>query len=121
MMDVRFADPARVPLLAHIFASILRRGLASPAVEAKVRGAGRLGVEMAGVAITADFGDAAVILSPGRENCRAWVEAGTSDLLDVCLKGAVIGPWLEGKLRWGGNPFALLKLMSVLAEARKRA
>ena len=118
-MDVRFADPARVSLLAHIFASILRRGLADASVARKVSGLGRIGVEMAGMSITADFADAAVTLSPGRESCRAWVGGGMADLLDVCLRGAVVRPWLEGKVRWGGNPFALLKLLGVLAAARK--
>ncbi|MCC6739442.1 MAG: hypothetical protein IT452_10380 [Planctomycetia bacterium] len=118
-MDVRFSDPARVSLLAHIFASILRRGLADAGVARKVSGLGRIGVEMAGMAITAEFGDAAVTLSGGRTSCRAWVGGGMSDLLEVCLRGAVIKPWLEGRVRWGGNPFALLKLLSVLAAARK--
>jgi hypothetical protein len=118
-VDVRFANPGQVSLLSHIFASILRRGLADAGVARKVSGLGRIGVEMAGMSITADFGDAAVTLSPGREGCRAWVGGGMGDLLDVCLRGAVVRPWLEGRLLWGGNPFALLKLLAVLAAARK--
>lgn len=118
-MNVTFADPARVTLLAHIFASILRRGLGDAAVARKVSGLGRIGLEMAGMSITADFAEADVKLSQGREGCRAWVGGGMSDLLDVCLRGGILKPVLEGRIRWGGNPFALLKLLSVLAAARK--
>ncbi|MBI2922302.1 MAG: hypothetical protein HYY18_14710 [Planctomycetes bacterium] len=117
-MLVRFQDPAKVNLLGHLFASILNRGLKDAAVARKVASLGRIGMDAGGMGITAEFGAEEVVLAPGRENCRAWVGGDMSDLLGVCLTGAFVGPWLSGRLRWGGNPFALLKLLAVLDAAR---
>lgn len=118
-MNVQFSDPTRITLLQHIFASLLRRGLADPAVARKVAGLGRIGVEAGGMAITADFGPDAVTLSLGREGVRGWVAGSLEDMMNVCLTGAVVGPWLLGKVRAGGNVFALLKLLAVLKAARQ--
>ncbi|MCE9584432.1 MAG: hypothetical protein K8T20_18240 [Planctomycetes bacterium] len=118
-MKIQFANPAQVTLLGYIFASLLRRGLADAGVAKKVAGLGRIGIEMAGLSLTADFGDSAVTLSNGRDGCRAWVGGGMEALIGVGLSGAFLGPWLGGRLQWGGNPFALLKLLAVLAAARK--
>ncbi|NUN50525.1 MAG: hypothetical protein HUU15_17060 [Candidatus Brocadiae bacterium] len=119
MMEVRFADPSRATLLAHVFASILRRGMSDPAAAQAVAGLGRIGVQAAGMKITAEFLGDAVVLSVGGDGWRAWVGGDMSDLLGVCLSGAVIGPWLDGRVKWGGNPFALLKLLKILAAARR--
>jgi hypothetical protein len=117
-MNVTFRDAAQVNLLGHIFSSILARGLQDPAVVRKVAGLGRIGVEAGGMELTAEFGDTSVTLSPGISDCRARVGGDMKSLLDVCLTGAFVGPWLEGRLTWGGNPLALLRLLAVLRAAR---
>ena len=118
-MIVRFQDPSKVNLLGHLFSSILARGLKDPSAARKVTSLGRIGMEAGGMALTADFGASEVVLSPGLDNTRARVGGDMKSLLDVCLTGAFLGPWLSGRISWGGNPFALLKLLAVLDAARR--
>jgi hypothetical protein len=70
------------------------------------------------MALTADFGPDAVTLANGTDRCRARVAGDLRTLLDLCLTGRVVGPWLEGRLTASGNVFALLPLLAVLKAAR---
>jgi hypothetical protein len=81
------------------------------------------------VAVRAGMMAVTLRFAPGRctvllgasPNARASVNGAMSSLLDVVLRRRMVRAFLTGRIRIGGNPFFLLKILPFMAEPKGSA
>jgi hypothetical protein len=106
----------RQSLLGLLVHSVIAANLADDGVARRVAGlTGEVEVAAGDMTITLDFRDGRVAVRPGPAQApRARVRGDMAALLGVVLGGGLVGPFLAGAIRIGGNPFVLLKLLPLL-------
>ena len=116
MAEVIMKDPSAMNLLGLILKHLLERNLEDAGKAAAARRMNCVvGVKGGKMGVTIIFRKGEIILErgfPTRANSRI---TGTLDaLLQVAVTRNYIAPFLAGRLKIGGNPFPLLRLMSLL-------
>lgn len=115
-MTVRIDDPEHMNILGLLMAGLLKQTLAA-AGNAKRAGRmkGDVFVKAGGMGVSLRFdGQGIVILKGPTDRPRARVGGGMEDLLSMVTGGGFVGPVLSGKVRIGGNPFFLLKMLPLI-------
>jgi hypothetical protein len=116
---VTMVEPERLSLAGHMIAGLLRRNVADQRLARKAaRVRGEVAVDAGGMKLCLEFGEGEVRVRGGEsERPRASVRAPLDALLDAALGRGMAGNVLRGRVRLGGNPFVLLRLI-VLLRAR---
>jgi hypothetical protein len=109
-------QPEGMNLLGLLMRGLLAVNLADDRLWAKARGmSGDVLVTAGRMAVTIRFGDGRVTIVRGDAGAsRARVSGGMKDLLGVVAEGRMVGPFLAGRLRIGGNPFVLLGMLPLI-------
>jgi hypothetical protein len=109
-------SPERMNLLGLLMHGLLARNLAREEVYAKARRiAGDVLVRAGEMAVTMRFADGRVTILCGvAGRPRARVSGTMDGLLGVVAEGRMVMPFLSGKIKIGGNPFLLLKMLPLI-------
>lgn len=116
MNPVTIHDPPTMNLLGLLLGSIIQRNLSD---EDKRRRFQKLAADIVvqagemSVALRFDRGRL-VITREAVDRPGARVRGTLDELMKLSLGGGIVGPWLAGRLKTGGNPFLLLKLRPLL-------
>jgi hypothetical protein len=113
---VAVVDPGRLSLAGHMVASLLRRSCADPVLAARAaRLRGAVGVDAGGMRVCLEFGGGEVRVRSGAcDRPRASLSAPLDALLDVALGHGTVGHVLRRRVRVGGDPFLLLRLLRLI-------
>ncbi len=113
-------DPANMNLLGLLMRGLLAESLlddARYAVAKKMRG--DVAVRAGSMAVTLRFGGGRLTLVRGDSpSARARVAGTMTALLGVVLRQGMVRAFFAGKLRIGGNPFVLLRILPLIREPR---
>ncbi|MBL6976240.1 MAG: hypothetical protein ISR64_10955 [Deltaproteobacteria bacterium] len=72
-------------------------------------------VKAGGMGVSLRFDGQGIIIMKGpTKRPRARVGGAMEDLLSMVTGGGLVGPVLSGKVRIGGNPFFLLKMLPLI-------
>ena len=116
MPQVVLKDPESMNLMGLFLKTILERNMENASKAAVIQNM-RATIDVKGgkmgVSLIIDRGTITIERgSPQRSNSRI---AGTLDsMLSICTGGSYVAPVLSGKVKIGGNPFLLLRLLSLL-------
>ena len=115
-VSVTLDRPEYANLLALLMHNLLERAVAEPAAQDRARRlSGDIQVDAGGMTVTLRFtGDGVVVLSEAAAKPRARVRGQMDALLGMVTGGGVVGPVLTGRVRIGGNPFVLLKMLPLI-------
>jgi hypothetical protein len=108
--------PETQNLLGLLLRTILENNLSDEAIYARVRAVrGEVQVQAGEMVITLRFEEGRVtIVSGPSESPRASVRGDMGAFLGVARGTGVVGPFLSGAVKIGGNPLLLLKLIPLL-------
>jgi len=114
-------NPEGASLMALLMGDMIERSLQDPAVREGVRSLrGDVEVRAGRMVVTLRFARSGVSIVTGpSERPRARVEGTLVALLGVALGAGVIGPFLAGAIKVGGNPFVLLRVLPLIRARRK--
>jgi hypothetical protein len=116
MAGVTVDRPESMNLLGLLMRGLLEENLRVPAnARAAARMRGEVAVEAGGMEVTLRFADGGITVLPGASGRpRARVRGGMQDLLSMVTGGGLVGPVLAGRVRIGGNPFVLLRMLPLI-------
>jgi len=115
-VEVVLDDAPRMNLLGLLMRGLLVTNLAEPRLAARaagLRGAIQVTAGRMGASLTFE-GARIVVSTRPASGPRARVAGDMVALLDVVARRALLGPVLTGKVRLGGNPFFLLRLLPLI-------
>ena len=109
-------SPETMNLLGLLMRGLLAANMRDEGVYAKARGIkGDVLVGAGGMQVTLRFGDGRVTIIRGDAGAsRARVGGGMKALLEVVTEGKMVGPFLAGRIKIGGNPFVLLSMLPLI-------
>jgi len=113
MEHVEIVKPESMNLLGLMLAHILEKNLSAPGGSERLRGKdSRLGIGAGDMRITLHMHDGGVSIHRGYEGSLSACVEGTMDaFLGFGVHRRMVVPYLSGKLKVKGNPFALLPLL----------
>ena len=116
MSAVKIDDPARMNVLGLLMQGFLTAVLADPAQLARAQKmSGDVWLRAGLMWCTLRFDGEGIQVFRGKTDGRkASVEGEMDTLLGVVTGAGVVGPFLAGKIKIGGNPFFLLKMLPIL-------
>ena len=115
-MEVVVDQAVSMNLLGLILASRLRRALQHPQGArraAKLRGAYRIQAGEMSVFLRCEP-ERLTLMSECSDKIRAWVRGQFGAFVHVALGRGMVGPVLGGRVKFGGNPFALLRVVGLM-------
>jgi len=115
-MTVRVDQPEHMNLLGLLMKGLLVQTIKDPANARRVRkmkGDVRVGAGRMEVILRFD-GSGIEIRKDAQQRPRASVGGGMVDLLGMVTGAGIVVPVLTGKVRIGGNPFFLLKMLPLI-------
>ena len=120
---VTLEQPEKMCLLGLLLRALLEDNLAGPRGQARARKiAGDIEVSAGGMTITLRFAEGRLTVRQGGcDEARARVRGSLPALLAVARGGGVVGPFLRRKIRIGGNPFLMLRMLPLLRVPKARA
>jgi len=103
-------------LLGLMIGEVLRLNLADPKLQARaVRLDGDVHVAAGDMRVTLRFAGGRVkVLSGASDRPRASVAGNMPDLLGVVTGQHLVSPVVTGRIRLGGNPFYLLRMLPLI-------
>ncbi len=115
-IPVRPAEPGHQTLVGHMLARLLERALADPRLSASfARRRYRAGLVVSGMSTTLDLRGDEVVLHDGLVGkLAARLTTDLVTLLAVAGGRSLVGAWLSGRVKLGGNPLRLLPLLPLL-------
>jgi hypothetical protein len=115
-VQVVLDQPERQNLLGLLMKDMLEANLASGRHDDRLQGAeGDIQVQAGEMVVTLRLGRGTVtILAGPSKQPRARVKGDMAAFLGVASGGGLVGPLLRGEIGFGGNPFALLKLLPLI-------
>lgn len=117
MHHVEIIQPERMHLMGLMLASLFEKNLSRPGAIERLKGKNtKIGISAGGMKITLHLKDGNIIIRNGFEGrLDAKVEGTMDGFMAFGVHRRMIGPWLKGKLRVSGNPFALLPMLWLTA------
>ena len=117
---VEVEHPESISLMGLLMRGLIEENLRIEANARRVaRMRGDVAVQAGGMAVTLSFGDGGVTIRGGTpEHPAARVSGGMEDLLGMVTGGGLVGPVLSGRVRIGGNPFMLLRILPLIRAPR---
>jgi len=109
-------DPEHMNLIGLMMRGLLEENLAKPPNRRRADGLrGAVRVQAGAMVVVLDFtSEGLTIRMPGEaDHYKARVRGGMTDLLGV-VNGRLIGPVLSARVRVGGNPFFLLRMLPLI-------
>ncbi|MBI4952448.1 MAG: SCP2 sterol-binding domain-containing protein [Myxococcales bacterium] len=108
-------EPERMNLLGLLMRGLLAANLEEPALRARALGLrASIHVRAGDMHVTLRFAEDGVHISAGAEASNARVSGDMKALLGVVTGAGMIGPVLRGRVRIGGNPFLLLRVLPLI-------
>ena len=116
MDTVRMKDPEQMNVLGLLMQGFLRSVLEDPAQLQRAKNmSGNVWLRAGPMWTTLCFdGEGIEVVRGKTEERRASVEGEMDTLLGVVTGAGMVGPFLAGKIKIGGNPFFLLKMLPIL-------
>ncbi len=116
MDAVRLKDPENTNVLGLLMGGLLTSMLQDEARLAKARSlSGDVWMRAGPMWATLSFdGNGVEVISGKTESRRASVEGEMGTLVGVVTGKGMVGPFLAGKIKIGGNPFMLLKMLPLI-------
>jgi len=116
MDTVRIKDPEDMNVLGLLMKGFLSNALAEPTLEKRAKGmSGNVHLGAGKMWATLCFdGEGIEIVRGKTEASKASVQGEMDTLLGVVTGAGMVGPFLAGKIKIGGNPFFLLKMLPIL-------
>ncbi len=113
---VRLRDPREMNVLGLLMNGFLGAALRDPALAARARSMrGDVWLRAGMMRITLSFDGRGIEIVRGRTGSRKAEVGGEMDaLLGVVTGAGMVGPFLAGKIRIGGNPLFLLRMLPIL-------
>lgn len=113
---VRLEEPEKMSILGLLMQGLLSNNLADEGKYARACSMkGDILVQAAKMSVTLRFDDGVLTIICGDAGrARAKVAGSMGSLLGVVTGDGVVGPFLSGKLKIGGNPFVLLKMLPLI-------
>lgn len=115
-------DPAHMNLLGLLMRGLLSESLRDDARYAAAKSLrGDVAVRAGTMAVTLRFGDGRLTIVRGASpSARASVAGTMTALLGVVLRQGMVRAFFSGKLRIGGNPLVLLRILPLIREPQVR-
>jgi len=119
MDQVRLRDPEKMNVLGLLMHGFLRNALANEKLAARAKSmSGNVWLQAGPMWVTLCFDGQGIELVRGKTEQRKAMVGGEMDVLLGVVTGAgMVGPFLAGKIKIGGNPFFLLKMLPILTSA----
>lgn len=113
---VRLEEPEKMSILGLLMQGLLSNNLADEGKYARACSmSGDILVQAAKMSVTLRFADGVLTIIRGDAGqARAKVAGSMGSLLGVVTGDGVVRPFLSGKLKIGGNPFVLLKMLPLI-------
>ncbi|HOX36623.1 MAG TPA: hypothetical protein PL033_01435 [Candidatus Brocadiia bacterium] len=113
MQYVEIVEPEKMHLMGLMLAHLFEKNLSKPGAADRLKSKdSRIGIGAGGMKITLHMSDGRVIVSKGFEGRIAARVEGTMDgFMAFGVHRSMVGPYLQGKLKIAGNPFALLPML----------
>lgn len=113
---VRLQDPEHANVLCLLMQGLLKAQLADEGIAARVRkmsGAVSMRAGLMWATLVFD-GQGIEVVSGKVDDRKASVEGEMDTLVGVVTGAGMVGPFLAGKIKIGGNPFFLLKMLPII-------
>ncbi|MCC6525339.1 MAG: SCP2 sterol-binding domain-containing protein [Polyangiaceae bacterium] len=108
-------EPERMNLLGLLMRGLLAANLEDPELRARaLRLRAGIHVRAGDMHVTLRFAEDGVHITAGAEASNARVSGDMKALLGVVTGAGMIGPVLRGRVRIGGNPFLLLRVLPLI-------
>lgn len=116
MTEVNIEKPSEMNLLGLILATVLEKNLEKPENRRRAEHLeGSVGVRAGRMVVTLRCRPGQITVASGLDDrCRARVSGPMEAFLDVALGKGLVGHVVSGRVKIGGNPFFLLKLLPLL-------
>lgn len=116
MVEVTVEKPGEMNLLGLILEAVLEKNLDKADNRRRAeRLAGSVGVRAGRMTVTLRCQKGQLTIASGLDDgCRARVSGPMEAFLDVALGKGLVGHVVSGRVRMGGNPLFLLKLLPLL-------
>ncbi len=116
MTAVRLRDPENTNVLGLLMSGLLTSMLKDESRLARAKSlSGDVWMRAGPMWATLSFdGDGVEVVSGKTESRKASVEGEMDTLLGVVTGAGMVGPFLAGKIKIGGNPFVLLKMLPLI-------
>lgn len=117
---VTIEDPSNMNLLGLLMRNVLLAHFTNPRLASRAASLkGDVAVRAGMMAVTLRFSPGrCVVLRGSPPHPVASVTGAMSSLLDVVLRRRMVRAFLTGRIRIGGNPFFLLKILPFMAEPK---
>jgi len=113
---VRLRDPEKMNVLGLLMHGFLRNALSDERLAARARAmSGEVWLNAGLMWTTLVFDGQGIEIVRGKTQERTAMVGGEMDVLLGVVTGAgMVGPFLAGKIKIGGNPFFLLRMLPIL-------
>ncbi|MBI4952232.1 MAG: SCP2 sterol-binding domain-containing protein [Myxococcales bacterium] len=112
---VRLHEPERMNLLGLLMRGLLSANLEDPGLRARALALrGSIDVRAGDMHVTLRFAAEGVHIAADGTSANARVSGDMKSLLGVVTGAGMIGPVLRGRVRIGGNPFLLLRVLPLI-------